>query len=44
MNATEATSNIIVTMINNKLLNTPEEIAEAFQSIYPFVRDPYNAQ
>lgn len=40
MNNAEATSNIIVAMINNKLLNSPEEIAKAIKVIYPAFYDP----
>lgn len=40
MNVTEATSNIIITMINNKYLSTPEEISSAYKEIYKAVNYP----
>ena len=40
MDATEATSNIIVAMINGKFLNSPNEIAEAYNTIYQAVMYP----
>lgn len=40
MNPIEATSNIIVAMINNKFINSPEDIATAFQTVYKAVRHP----
>ena len=42
MGATEATSNIIIAMINNKFISTPDEISEAYKSIYSAVRNPEN--
>lgn len=42
MNATEATANLIVAMINNKFISTSEEIAEAYKIIYKSVRTPYD--
>lgn len=42
MNAVEATSNIIIAMINNKYLSTPEEISSAYKEIYKAVRYPEN--
>lgn len=41
MSDTEATSNIIVAMINNGLLHAPEEVAEAYKTIYQSVAVPY---
>lgn len=40
MNATEATSNIIIAMIDNKYLSTPEEISAAYKEIYKAVDNP----
>lgn len=40
MTPTEATSNIIVAMINNKFINTPEEIAIVYKTIYQAVYSP----
>lgn len=38
MDATEATSNIIVAMINNHFLNTPDEVSDAYKVIYKAIR------
>lgn len=38
MNATEATTNMIVAMIGNKFLASPEDVAEAYKTIYNAVR------
>lgn len=40
MSDTEATSNIIVAMINNKFVSTPEEIATAYKEIFKAVYKP----
>lgn len=40
MNPTEASSNIIVAMINNGYICTPEDIAEAYKIIYTAVNYP----
>ena len=40
MNATEATSNIIIAMINNKFIANPEEISSAYKEIYKAVNCP----
>lgn len=40
MNSTEATSNIIIAMINNKFICTPEDVVEAYKVIYPAIRHP----
>lgn len=40
MQPTEATTNIIVAMINNKFLSSPEEISKAYKEIYKAVRRP----
>lgn len=40
MNATEATSNIIIAMVNSKFISTPDEVAEAYKTIYSVVRNP----
>lgn len=40
MNETEATSNIIVAMINNKFISTPDEIATAYKIIFNAVLRP----
>lgn len=40
MNTVEATSNIIVAMINNRFLSSPKDIAEAYKTIYNAVRFP----
>lgn len=40
MNTTEAASNIIVAMINNKFIASPEEIAEAYKTIHYAIRYP----
>ena len=40
MNATEATANIIIAMINNKLVVKTEDIAEAYNTIYNAIRNP----
>lgn len=42
MGATEATSNIIIATINNKFISTPEEISEAYKSIFSAIRNPEN--
>lgn len=40
MNGTEATTNIIVAMINNHFLCNANEISEAFKTIYKAVDKP----
>lgn len=40
MNATEATSNIIIAMINNKFIADSEEISSAYKTIYKAVNYP----
>lgn len=40
MNATEATSNIVIAMITSKFISTPEEISSAYKEIYKAVRCP----
>jgi hypothetical protein len=42
MDATEATSNIVIAMINSKFISTPEEISSAYKEIYKAVRYPEN--
>lgn len=42
MNATEAASNIVIAMINNKFISTSEEISTAYKEIYKAVRNPEN--
>lgn len=40
MNAAEVSCNIVVAMINNRFLATPEDISEAYKTIYKAVRFP----
>lgn len=40
MNPTEATSNIVVALINAKFISDPEEVAEAYKTIFEAVRNP----
>lgn len=40
MNETEATSNIVIAMINSKFISMPDEIAEAYKVIYKAVNNP----
>lgn len=40
MNEREATSNIIVAMINNKFISTAEEISSAYKEIFKAVYNP----
>lgn len=40
MNSTEATSNIVVALINAKFISEPEEVAAAYKTIYEAVRNP----
>lgn len=40
MNATEATSNIVSALINNRFITSPEKIVKAYKDIYKAVRYP----
>lgn len=40
MNATEATSNIIVAMINNHFICSPEDVSNAYKIIFDAVNHP----
>ena len=40
MQSTEATTNIIVAMINNRFISSPEEISKAYKEIYKAVKYP----
>lgn len=40
MNSIEATSNIIIALINNRFINSPDDIVEAYQKIHKVVRHP----
>lgn len=40
MNPTEATSNIIVAMINNHFICSPEDVNAAYKTIYDTVTHP----
>lgn len=40
MNSTEATANIIIAMINNKYLATPEDVSKAYKEVFKAVRYP----
>ena len=42
MNETEATSNIIVAMINNHFISNPEDISSAYKIIFEAISNPYN--
>lgn len=42
MNHTEATSNIIVAMINNHYINNPEDVSTAYKIIFEAVSNPNN--
>ena len=40
MNSIEATSNIIISMINNHFISSPEDIVTAYKKIHEAVRHP----
>lgn len=40
MGITEATTNIVIAMINIKAVTTPDEISQAYKEIYKAVRNP----
>lgn len=42
MNQTEATSNIIVAMINNHFISNPTDISAAYKIVFEAVSNPYN--
>lgn len=42
MQSIEASANIVIAMINNKFLSTPEEAAEAYKTIYNAISNPNN--
>lgn len=42
MNATEATSNMVTALINNKFITTPNEVVQAYKDIYEIVRYPFD--
>ncbi len=41
MDSNEATTNMVVALINIKCLTKPDEIAEAYKTIYKVVANPY---
>lgn len=43
MSASEATTNIIVALINTKCLIEVDEVADAYKIIYNAVANPYDA-
>ena len=40
MNSIEATSNIIISLINNRFISSPDDIVEAYQKIYKVIKNP----
>ena len=40
MGKIEATTNIIIALINNHFISTPSEIVEAYKTIYKVVENP----
>lgn len=40
MNATEHTTNIVIALINNSRIATPEQVCEAYKNIYSTIVNP----
>lgn len=39
MNSIEATANMVVALINNKFITNPDDVAQAYKTIYAAVRE-----